>query len=122
FRRAPEEADPSTNAVMFREFDPNWRVFIGTTFEIVLIEYPDRISDDLRQRMYTAIDHGIEGEIAEKRLLPSYSNISLMYGALWDFAATHDNRADWKQQSKDWIEETYRLYKQYDAFFEYNSP
>jgi hypothetical protein len=45
-----------------------------------------------------------------------------MYGALWDFAATHDKRDDWKQQSKDWTEAVYKLYKQYGAFFEYNSP
>jgi len=122
FRRAPEEKDPVPNATMWRNFDPNWRVFIGTTFEMILIEYPDRVSPELAQRMYAAIDRGIEGEIAEKRLLPFYSNISLMYGALWDFAAVHDGRADWKKQSKEWTEETYRLYKQYGAFFEYNSP
>ena len=45
-----------------------------------------------------------------------------MYGALWDFAATHDKRDDWKQQSKDWTEAVYKLYKQYGSFFEYNSP
>jgi hypothetical protein len=122
FRRAPEEQDPPPNAVMWKDFDPNWRVFIGTTFEIILIDYPDRVSPELTKRMYEAIDHGIEGEIAEKRLLPSYSNIALMYGALWDFAAEHDKRADWKKQSAEWTESVYKLYKQYDSFFEYNSP
>jgi hypothetical protein len=122
FRRAPEEPDPAPDAVMWRNFDPNWRVFIGTTFEIILIEYPDRIAPDLAKRMYEAIDHGIEGEIAEKRLLPSYSNIALMYGALWDFAATHDNRDDWKKMSGDWTEAVYKLYQEYGSFFEYNSP
>ena len=122
YRRAPEEKDPAPDAVMWRGFDPNWRTFIGTTFEIILIEYPERISPELSKRMYEAIDRAIEGEIAEKRLLPSYSNIALMYGALWDFAATHDKRDDWKQQSKDWTEAVYKLYKQYGAFFEYNSP
>jgi hypothetical protein len=122
FRRAPEERDPQPDAEMWRDFDPNWRVFIGTTFEIILIDYPDRVSPELSKRMYEAIDHGIEGEIAEKRLLPSYSNIALMYGALWDFAAAHDNRADWKKQSSEWTESVYKLYKQYSTFFEYNSP
>jgi hypothetical protein len=122
FRRAPEEPDPAPDAVMWRNFDPNWRSFIGTTFEIILIEYPDRISPELAERLYTAIDHGIEGEIAEKRLLPSYSNIALMYGSLWDFAAAHNKRADWKQQSAEWTESVYKLYKQYGSFFEYNSP
>jgi hypothetical protein len=45
-----------------------------------------------------------------------------MYGALWDFAAVHNGRADWKQQSADWTESVYRLFTQYNAFFEYNSP
>jgi hypothetical protein len=54
--------------------------------------------------------------------LPSYTNIALMYGFLWDFAAAHDNRADWKQQSADWTESVYRLFKQYNSFDEYNSP
>lgn len=122
FRRAPEEPNPPADSVMWRQFDPNWRVFIGTTFQIILIDYPDRVSPELTRRMYEAIDRGIEGEIAEKRLLPSYSNIALMYGALWDFAATHDHRADWKKQSAEWTESVYKLYKQYDSFFEYNSP
>ena len=122
YRRTPEEPDPATNPVMWRGYDPNWRVFIGTTFQMILIEYPDRIPADLSKRMYEAIDHAIEGEMKEGRLLPSYSNIALMYGALWDFAAAHDKNADWQKQSGEWTESVYSLFKKYDAFFEYNSP
>jgi hypothetical protein len=122
YKRTPEEPDPTINTVIWRGYDPNWRVFIGTTFAMILIEFPDRISPELAQRMYQAIDRSIEGEISEGRLLPSYTNIALMYGFLWDFAAVHDKRADWKQQSKAWTESVYRLFKQYTAFSEYNSP
>jgi hypothetical protein len=45
-----------------------------------------------------------------------------MYGALWDFAAAHEKRADWRKQSLDWIESVYKLFKQYNSFYEYNSP
>jgi hypothetical protein len=45
-----------------------------------------------------------------------------MYGALWDFAATHNGRADWKQSSAAWNESVYSLFLQHNAFFEYNSP
>ena len=72
--------------------------------------------------MYEAIDRSIDGEIKEGRLVPSYSNIALMYGFLWDFAAVHDKRDDWKKQSTDWTESVYSLFKKYDSFFEYNSP
>ena len=122
FRRAPEESDPAGNLVIWRGYDPNWREFIGTTFAMILIEYPDRNSPELSHRLYAAIDRAVEGEISEKRLLPSYTNIALMYGFLLDFAAAHDHRADWKQQSAEWTESVYRLFKQYNAFAEYNSP
>ena len=40
YRRTPEEPDPTGNPVMWRGYDPNWRLFIGTTFAMILIEYP----------------------------------------------------------------------------------
>jgi hypothetical protein len=122
YRRTPEEPDPTGNPVMWRGYDPNWRHFIGTTLAMVLIEYPDRISPELAKRMYEAIDRAIDGEMKEGRLLPSYSNIALMYGFLWDFAAVHDKNTDWQKQSAAWTESVYGLFKKYDAFFEYNSP
>jgi hypothetical protein len=122
YKRTPEEPDPTTNPVMWRGYDPNWRHFIGTTFAMILIEYPDRISPELSKRMYEAIDRAIDGEMKEGRLVPSYSNIALMYGFLWDFAAVHDKRDDWKKESGEWTEAVYGLFKKYDAFFEYNSP
>jgi hypothetical protein len=122
YKRTPEEPDPTTNPVMWRGYDPNWRHFIGTTLAMILIEYPDRISPELSNRMYEAIDRAIDGEMKEGRLLPSYSNIALMYGFLWDFAAVHDKNSDWQKQSAAWTESVYSLFKKYDAFFEYNSP
>lgn len=122
YKRTPEEPDPTANTVIWRGYDPNWRVFIGTTFAMILIEFPDRISPELAQRLYKAIDLSIEGEISEGRLLPSYTNIALMYGFLWDFAAGHDKSAFWQKQSTAWTESVYRLFKHYTAFSEYNSP
>ena len=72
--------------------------------------------------MYAAVDRSIEGEIHEGRLLPTYTNIALMYGFLWDFAAAHDQRTDWQKQSADWNDKVYRIFKQYNALSEYNSP
>jgi hypothetical protein len=47
FKGTPEEPDPGPDAAMWRDYDPNWREFIGTIFQIILIEYPDRIPADL---------------------------------------------------------------------------
>jgi hypothetical protein len=122
YKRTPEEPDPTQKTIIWRGYDPNWRHFIGTTFAIILIEFPERVSPELRDRMYKAIDLAIEGEMQEGRLVPSYTNIALMYGFLWDFAAVHDHNAAWLQQSAAWNEQVYKLYKQDNAFFEYNSP
>jgi len=122
FRRTPEEPDPGPNAVTWRDYDPNWREFIGTTLEMILIEFPDRISPELSERLYKAIDLAVEGEMADGRLVPSYTNPALMYGALWDFAGAHDKRPDWQKQSAEWNESVYSLFAKYDAFTEYNSP
>jgi hypothetical protein len=108
--------------VIWRGYDPNWRVFIGTTWAMILIEYPDRIPEELARRMYEAINRSIDGEIAEGRLMPTYTNIALMYGFLWDFAAVHDTRADWRKSSAEWNDTVDRLFKQHGTFFEYNSP
>jgi len=122
YKRTPEEPDPDGKSVMWRGYDPNWRHFIGTTFAMILIEYPDRLPASLRDRMYKAIDLAIEGEMHEGRLVPSYTNIALMYGFLWDFAAVHDHRADWLKQSAAWNDEVDKLFSAHHAFFEYNSP
>ena len=122
YKRTPEEPIPSGDSSMWKGYDPNWRVFIGTTFAMILMEYPERVPAELQQRMYTAIDLSIDGEMKEGRLVPSYSNIALMYGFLWDYAAQHDHRADWQKKSADWNETVYSQFKQYGEFPEYNSP
>ena len=122
FRTHPDAPDPGDSAVMWRNYDPNWRVFIGTTFALMLNEYPDRIPKDLANRMMESIDYAIAGEIREARLLPSYTNIALMYGYLWAYAAEKGGRPEWKQPAANWQEEVYKLYKEHDAFNEYNSP
>ena len=122
FKRTPEEREPEPGTLAFTGYDPNWRHFIGTTFELILIEYPDRIPAQLSRRLYAAIDLAVRGEQADGRLKPTYSNIALMYGALWDFAAHHDQNAAWQRDATAWNEEVYRLFREHNTFSEYNSP
>jgi hypothetical protein len=122
FRRTPAEPEPGPNAVMWRAYDPNWREFVGTTLAIILIEYPDRISAELRPRMIQAIDDAVAGETKQGRLAPTYTNPALMYGFLWSFAAERGGRPEWKTEAQKWQDTVYGLYKQHDAFFEFNSP
>ena len=122
FRRTPAEPEPGANAVMWRAYDPNWREFVGTTLAIVLLEYPDRIPAELRPRMIQAIDDAVAGETKQGRLAPTYTNPALMYGFLWSFAAERGGRPEWRTEAQKWQDTVYGLYKQHDAFFEFNSP
>lgn len=122
FRRTPNEPDPTDKVELWRGYDPNWRVFIGTTFALILTEYPDRVPAELRGRMQESIRTALKGEMHEGRLVPSYTNIALMYGFLLGYAAQHGGDPAWASMADQWQNEIYKLYKQHDAFNEYNSP
>jgi hypothetical protein len=122
FRRTPNEPEPGPDAVIWRAYDPNWREFVGTTLALILEEFPDRIPADLRPAMISSIDDAVAGEIKDGRLVPTYTNPALMLGFLWYYAAVHGNRPDWIAPATKWQEDIYKLFKQHDTFFEYNSP
>lgn len=122
FRRSPNDPEPGPDAVIWRGYDPNWREFIGTTFAVILEEYRDRIPGDLAGRMLSSIDDAVAGEIKQGRLAPTYTNPALMFGFLWEYAAVRGNRPDWVAPAEKWQQTVYGLYKQHDAFYEFNSP
>ena len=122
FHRNLSEPNPPLNAVIWRDYDPNWREFIGTTFAIILEEYPRSLPQELARRMEQSIVLSVQGEINNHRLVPTYTNPALMYGFLWSYAAARSHRADWLEESASWQEAVYTLFKKFDAFNEYNSP
>ena len=65
----------------------------------------------------SSIDLAITGEQQDGRLKETYSNIALMYGAVWDFAAAHNGNLDWKRSAAAWNEEVNRLYRLHNTFF-----
>jgi hypothetical protein len=122
FRRNLWEPNAPSNAVIWRDYDPNWREFVGTTFMIILEEFPDRLPSGLATKMDESIVHAVAGEIRNGRLVPTCTNPALMFGILWDFAAKRSHRTDWIAQSAVWQENVYNLFKKNGTFNEYNSP
>ena len=122
FYRSLEELRPTRTASLGVDYDPNWREFIGTTLEIILLNFADRLPKDLNQRMEHSIQIAVDGEIKESRLKTSYTNIALLYGALISFAAEHLHRPDWAPRANAWTRDVYRLFKEQGAFGEFNSP
>ena len=51
FRWVGETHPPGMDSVMWKDYDPNWRQFIGLGFATILEEYEHRLPQDLIARM-----------------------------------------------------------------------
>lgn len=121
FYRAPQEAHPPADAVMWRDYDPNWRQFIGTTLALALDEYEDRLPGDLIARLDRAIELAIVGEPPE-RCTPYYTNIALMKAVLMTWAGDRYGRPDWFAEGERFGRLAYEVFARHNTFHEYNSP
>ena len=121
FFRAPEEPYPPEHAVIWHDYDPNWREFIITTFALILLEYTDQLPASVVQRLDTAIHKAIDGALA-RGLSASYTNIALMHAFMLCFAGKRFDHPAWYAEGERMGREVYRLFKQHEAFAEYNSP
>lgn len=122
FYRYVGEAHPLTeNAVIWRDYDPNWREFICTVFIILLNDFNALLPDALQERMRYAIRLAAEGAYMRK-VAAEYTNISLMSAFLLDFAGRHFGIEEWGDYAFGQANKIYRLFNRFKTFNEYNSP
>ncbi|MDP6040896.1 MAG: hypothetical protein QGG64_20265 [Candidatus Latescibacteria bacterium] len=121
FYRYVGEPHPPENPTTWRDFDPNWRQFIGTTLAIILEEYAEGLPDALVKRVDRAIQLAVEGEPPD-RCAPSYTNIALMKAGLMTWAGDRYGRAEWTRDGEAFGEAVYGLFTAHGTFDEYNSP
>jgi hypothetical protein len=122
FRRAPEEPVPGPGAELWKDFDPNWRHFIGTTFALILTEFESRLPVGLPARLEDSIRRAVEGELTQGRAEPYHTNIKLMHGFLWSWAGARLNRPEWIAGGERWAGEVAAAFAVHETFEEYNSP
>lgn len=121
FRRAPEEPAPPAAPVVWRDYDPNWREFIGTVFVLILADHAARLPAPLVARMETALRRATEGAIA--RAVPAaYTNIALMSAFLMCDSGARFGEPAWQAAGETLAREVTRLFRAHDTFGEYNSP
>ena len=121
FMRAPEEPSASADAVIWRDYDPNWREFIITAFALIVLNYTEQLPITLVDKLDVAIRKAVVGARA-RGLSASYTNIALMYAFMLCFAGKRFDESTWFTEGERMAREVYRLFKQHDAFAEYNSP
>jgi hypothetical protein len=119
--RSPHEPPPPENPVVWRDYDPNWREFIGTTLALVLLEYESRLPADLVRRIDVALRRAIVGTV-ERNVPASYSNIALMTAFLLQFGADRFGEPAWAASAERLAGEILQRFRANNTFDEYNSP
>ncbi len=121
FLRAPEEPPPPDEAVIWRDYDPNWREFIITALQLALLEYADRLPARLVDKIDAAVRRAVMGALA-RGLSPSYTNIALMHAFMLCCAGARFGEPRWSAEGERMARQVYKLYEPHRAFAEYNSP
>lgn len=121
FYRYHGEPHPPENPTVWRDYDPNWREFIGTVFIILLKDFGELLSDELQDKMRHSIHLAAQGAF-ERKVAAEYTNISLMSAFLLDYAGEIFNNARWCEYSLSQAQLINNLFNRYKTFNEYNSP
>lgn len=119
--RYPEEPRPGGWSREWRDYDPNWRDFIGTTLALILIHFEHELSFSLIDRINNALRLAVEGTLARK-VNPAYTNIALMDAYLLHFAGIRLGEKAWIAEGETLGSQVFGLFQRNEAFEEYNSP
>jgi hypothetical protein len=119
--RSPQEPPPPENPIVWRDYDPNWREFIGTTLALILLEYESRLPADLVRRIDLALHRAIVGTLA-RNVPASYTNIALMTAFLLQFGADRFGEPCWLADAERLAAQILQRFHANTTFDEYNSP
>jgi len=114
FPRTLEEPRPRPAAIIWRDYDPNWRQFIGCALAVLLRDYANMLGTDRADRLRHAIGLALRGESPE-RIEPSYSNIALLQA--WLLCEYGD-----QPHGESLAAAIESLFRAEQGFSEYNSP
>ncbi|MFI9488629.1 hypothetical protein ACIG47_19740 [Promicromonospora sp. NPDC052451] len=122
WRRSPAEPDPSPeHAREWRDYDPNWREFIGCTLLQVVAAHAGVLPPALLSRIDAALVLAATGTSA-RRVDAGYSNIALMAAFLLHAVGRRTGNAAWDQQGLHLAGEVFDRFEEHGTFEEYNSP
>jgi len=122
FARFPESPRPPRDgAVIWADYDPNWRQFIGTCFLQILARFPGALPAGLVAGMEGALRRAVEGEPRD-RVHASYANIALMKAYLEVEAGARLGEPGWLRSGEALARAVVERFDAHGAFEEYNSP
>jgi hypothetical protein len=119
FLEWPDEPPPAP--VIWDDYDPNWRQFVGTTFAVILEDFADRLDDDVVAAIDASIGLACAGEL-DGRIPPSYSNPALMRAWLDAWYGRRTGDESLVQRGRQFAESIVADFDRFGAFDEFNSP
>ncbi|EUC48323.1 hypothetical protein COCMIDRAFT_87677 [Bipolaris oryzae ATCC 44560] len=130
YQKYPEEpyvGTPEYPASIYNSWDPNWRGFIGTTFVIMLEEFPHLLPQDttayILESLYntTIGDSYRVGGVDDDNLHPAYSNPSIMRAFVSGYVGRRLNDANMTSAGEAYAKDIIDLFTRDNTLSEFNS-
>jgi hypothetical protein len=121
FGRSDNEQAPEGDGIVWKDYDPNWREFVGLSM-ILALEHCNEVVDDVtRDAMLNSLRYACEGAY-ERNVRWNYTNISLMSAFLLAWGGKQFDIMEWKKRGEELSLEIYDNFQKHKTFSEYNSP
>jgi hypothetical protein len=101
--------------------DWNWADFCGASLACMLAEYPERLSEGIRDEMRTSLGHAARS-IVRRNVGPGYTNIAIMGGGVTAAAGEILGDAELLSYGRNRLAQCVKHYNHHGGFNEYNSP
>ncbi|KNG46291.1 hypothetical protein TW65_86028 [Stemphylium lycopersici] len=130
YQKYPEEPTVGTAqypAVIYNSWDPNWRGFIGTTFVVMLEEFPHLLPEDTTNYMLESLfnttigDSYRVGGVDDDNLYPAYSNPSIMRAFVSGYIGRRLNDANMTTAGEAYAQQVIDLFVRDNTLSEFNS-
>lgn len=126
----PEEPTVGTEQyppTIYNSWDPNWRGFVGTTFVLMLEEFPELIPHDTQARMMESLHNTTIGDsyrvggVDDDNLYPAYSNPSIMRAFVSGWVGRRTNESNMTAAGEMYATEVIDLFNRANTLSEFNS-
>ena len=101
--------------------DFNWADFIGATLAIILRDYSDRLSEDVREKTKQSLEFACQA-IIKRNVGPGYTNIAIMGATVTAAAGEILDRPDFLEYGRNRAKRNLDYFNDVGGFNEYNSP
>lgn len=130
YQKYPEEPTVGTEQYepnIYNSWDPNWRGFVGTTFVLMLEEFPHIIPQETQDYIIESLFNATIGDsyrvggVDDDNLYPAYSNPSIMRAFVSGWVGRRVNDSNMTTAGEVYAQEVIDLFKRDNTLSEFNS-